>query len=198
MPSGVSLEKTIDALYSFTNCEISISPLSCVIENNTPVFLGVSEILKKSTEHTVNLLTKELEVKLFEFQEKWHFMSLEIIFIENRIYRKIEELKTWDEIISTIYNELIPFTNKLIRKITNDDIVKLTEIKIKKITRFDLDNANNELAKLSKNIEDINKDLSNITSYAVEYFKDLKRKFGAEKIEKLKLKHLKILMQRKL
>ena len=175
MPSGVSLEKTIDALYSFTNCEISISPLSCVIENNTPVFLGVSEILKKSTEHTVNLLTKELEVKLFEFQEKWHFMSLEIIFIENRIYSKIEELKTWDEIISTIYNELIPFTNKLIRKITNDDIVKLTDIKIKKITRFDLDNANNELTKLSKNIEDINKDLSNITSYAVEYFKDLKK-----------------------
>ena len=188
LPSGVSLEKTIDALYSFTNCEISISPLSCVIENNTPVFLGVSEILKKSTEHTVNLLTKELEVKLFEFQEKWHFMSLEIIFIENRIYRKIEELKTWDEIISTIYNELIPFTNKLIRKITNDDIVKLTEIKIKKITRFDLDNANNELAKLSKNIEDINKDLSNITSYAIEYFKDLKRKFGAERNRKTEIK----------
>ena len=188
LPSGVSLEKTIDALYSFTNCEISISPLSCVIENNTPVFLGVSEILKKSTEHTVNLLTKELEVKLFEFQEKWHFMSLEIIFIENRIYRKIEELKTWDEIISTIYNELIPFSNKLIRKITNDDIVKLTEIKIKKITRFDLDNANNELAKLSKNIEDINKDLSNITSYAIEYFKDLKRKFGAERNRKTEIK----------
>ena len=188
LPSGVSLEKTIDALYSFTNCEISISPLSCVIENNTPVFFGVSEILKKSTEHTVNLLTKELEVKLFEFQEKWHFMSLEIIFIENRIYRKIEELKTWDEIISTIYNELIPFTNKLIRKITNDDIVKLTEIKIKKITRFDLDNANNELAKLSKNIEDINKDLSNITSYAIEYFKDLKRKFGAERNRKTEIK----------
>ena len=188
LPSGVSLEKTIDALYSFTNCEISISPLSCVIENNTPVFLGVSEILKKSTEHTVNLLTKELEVKLFEFQEKWHFMSLEIIFIENRIYRKIEELKTWDEIISTIYNELIPFTNKLIRKITNDDIVKLTEIKIKKITRFDLDNANNELTKLSKNIEDINKDLSNITSYAIEYFKDLKRKFGSERNRKTEIK----------
>ena len=188
IPSGISPDKTIDALYSFTNCEISISPLSCVIEDNTPKFIGVSEILQKSTNHTLELLKKELQVRLDELEERWHFSSLERIFIENRIYYKIEELDNWDVIINTIHEELKPYVQHLVRDINNDDINKLTEIKIKKITKFDLDKANEELLKLETNIKITQKNLANLIDYAIDYFKNLKLKYGKGKDRKTEIK----------
>ncbi len=188
IPSGVSPDKTIDALYTFTNCEVSISPLSCVIEDNTPKFIGVSDILQLSTNNTLNLLKMELEVDLKALEERWHFASLERIFIENRIYYKIEELDSWDLIITTIEKELEPFANSLIRKITKDDIERLTEIKIKRITKFDLSKANNELLKLNDKIDLTKRNLTNLTDYAISYFKNLKIKFGKGKERRTEIK----------
>ena len=188
LPSGISPDKTIDALYRFTDCELSISPLACVIDNNKPVFIGVSEILQKSTNHTVDLLTQELEVTLNELKDKWHFSSLERIFIENRIYHAIEELESWEEIISTIHHEIKPFCNNLIREVTDDDVEKLTEIKIKRITKFDLDKAINDILILEKKIKEVEYNLDNIIQYAINYFKDLKKKYGINKERKTEIK----------
>jgi len=188
IPAGISPDKTIDALYRFTDCEVSISPLSCIIEDDRPKFLGVSEILKQSTEHTLNLLKQELEVNLSELQEKWHFASLERIFIENRIYHKIEELDNWKEIIATIHKELKPHTKNLLRDVTDEDVERLTEIKIKKITKFDLNKANEELLKLEAKIEEIKGYLANLTDYAIDYFKNLKTKYGKGKERKTEIK----------
>ena len=188
IPAGISPDKTIDALYRFTDCEVSISPLSCIIEDDRPKFLGVSEILKQSTEHTLNLLKQELEVNLSELQEKWHFASLERIFIENRIYHKIEELDNWKEIIATIHKELKPHTKHLLRDVTDEDVERLTEIKIKKITKFDLNKANEELLKLEAKIEEIKGYLANLIDYAIDYFKNLKTKYGKGKERKTEIK----------
>ena len=188
IPAGISPDKTIDALYRFTDCEVSISPLSCIIEDDRPKFLGVSEILKQSTEHTLNLLKQELEVNLSELQEKWHFASLERIFIKNRIYHKIEELDNWKEIIATIHKELKPHTKNLLRDVTDEDVERLTEIKIKKITKFDLNKANEELLKLEAKIEEIKGYLANLTDYAIDYFKNLKTKYGKGKERKTEIK----------
>lgn len=188
LPSGISPDKTIDALYRFTDCELSISPLACVIDNNKPVFIGVSEMLQKSTNHTVNLLTQELEVTLKELKDKWHFSTLERIFIENRIYHAIEELESWEEIISTIHHEIKPFCNNLIREVTDDDVERLTEIKIKRITKFDLDKAINDILTLEKKIKEVEYNLDNIIQYAISYFKDLKKKYGIDKERKTEIK----------
>ena len=188
LPSGISPDKTIDALYRFTDCELSISPLACVIDNNKPVFIGVSEILQNSTNHTVDLLTQELEVTLKELKDKWHFSSLERIFIENRIYHAIEELESWEEIISTIHHEIKPFCNNLIREVTDDDVERLTEIKIKRITKFDLDKAINDILILEKKIKEVEYNLDNIIQYAINYFKDLKKKYGIKKERKTDIK----------
>ena len=188
LPSGISPDKTIDALYRFTDCELSISPLACVIDDNKPVFIGVSEMLQKSTNHTVDLLTQELEVTLKELKDKWHFSSLERIFIENRIYHAIEELESWEEIISTIHHEIKPFCNNLIREVTDDDIERLTEIKIKRITKFDLDKAINDIQILEKKIKEVEYNLDNIIEYAINYFKDLKKKYGINKERKTEIK----------
>ena len=188
IPAGISPDKTIDALYRFTDCEVSISPLSCIIEDNTPKFMGVSEILQQSTNHTLDLLRKELEVNLNELQEKWHISSLERIFIENRIYHKIEELDNWEEIISVIHLELKPHTKHLLRTVTDEDVEKLTEIKIKKITKFDLNKATEELLKLEAKIEELKGYLANLTDYAIAYFKNLKKKYGVVKERKTEIK----------
>jgi len=188
IPPGISPDKTIDALYRFTDCEVSISPLSCVIEDDTPKFIGVSEMLQQSTNHTLDLLKQELEVNLNELQEKWHLSSLERIFIENRVYHKIEELDNWKEIISVIHIELKPHTKHLLRAVTDEDVEKLTEIRIKKITKFDLNKANEELLKLEAKIEEIKGYLANLTDYAVVYFKNLKKKYGARKERKTEIK----------
>ncbi len=188
IPSGISADKTIDALYSFTNCEISISPLSCVIEDDKPQFIGVSEILQQSTSHTLTLLRKELEVNLKELEERWHLASLERIFIENRIYHEIEQLDSWEEIISTIYTGLRPHLKNMLRDVTDEDVEKLTEIKIKRITRFDLNKANEELLRLEENIGELKGYLDNLTDYAVKYFKELKVKYGKGKGRKTEIK----------
>ena len=188
IPTGISPDKTIDALYRFTDCELSISPLSCVINNNTPIFNGVSDLLQESTEHTLSLLSAELEVNLKEFQDKWHFSSLERIFIENRIYHSIEDLDSWESIISTILDELKPFCNQLLREITREDIERLTEIKIKRITKFDLNRAINDINNLELKIKDIKYNISNLTEYAIKYFKNLKKKYGNNRQRKTEIK----------
>src|SRR5690606_16903297 len=152
---GISPDKMIDALYAFTDCEISISPNACVINVNTPEFLTVSEILRHNTDHTVRLLKRELEIELGELQEQWHFASLERIFIEKRIYRDIEEEETWEGVIHAIDKGLKPYTGHLLREVTEDDIVKLTEIRIKRISKFDLDKAQQNIESLEGKIEQI-------------------------------------------
>ncbi|MDG1572996.1 DNA gyrase/topoisomerase IV subunit A [Robiginitalea sp. M366] len=178
LPSGISPDKTIDALYAFTACETSISPLGCIIEDNKPIFMGVTEMLERSTEHTVDMLREELEIQLGELEEQWHFASLERIFIEERIYRDIEEEKTWDGVLKAIAKGLAPHTNHLKREVTEEDIVRLTEIRIKRISRFDLDKAQEHLDNLEARIAETKHHLAHLTDYAISYFKELKKKYG--------------------
>ncbi len=181
LPSGISPDKTIDALYAFTSCENPISPLCCVIDDNKPVFIGVSEILIRSTNHTVELLKLELEIQLNELDEQWHFASLERIFIENRIYRDIEDQDTWEGVIKAIDEGLKPHIKHLKRPITEEDIVRLTEIRIKKISKFDIDKAKQFIESLEEKIEEVKKHLANIIEFAIDYFKNLKLKYGKGK-----------------
>ncbi|MGQ1787300.1 MULTISPECIES: DNA gyrase/topoisomerase IV subunit A [unclassified Saccharicrinis] len=178
LPNGVSTDKTIDALYAFTDCEVSISPNSCLIEDNTPRFMPVSEILKRNTDHTVHLLTRELEIRKGELEEAWHFASLERIFIENKIYQKIEECETMEAIIQTIDHGLDPFKEILRRKVTRDDIIKLTEIKIKRISRFDAKKADEYIASIEEEMEQIEYNLANIIPYSINYYKHIKKTYG--------------------
>ena len=178
LPSGISPDKTIDALYAFTNCETSISPLGCVIEDNKPFFVGVSEMLRRSTDNTVQLLKQELEVRLGEFEEQWHFASLERIFIENRIYRDIEEEETWEGVIQAIDKGLKPHIKHLKRKVTDDDIARLTEIRIKRISKFDIDKAQQKIDALEDQIAEVKHHLANLINYAIAYFTRLKKDYG--------------------
>ena len=181
LPSGISPDKTIDALFAFSNCENQISPLCCVIDNNKPVFIGVSEILMLSTNNTVELLKLELEIQLKELEEQWHFASLERIFIENRIYREIEDEETWEGVIKAIDKGLKPYIKHLKRAITEEDIVRLTEIKIKKISKFDIDKAKQFIESLEVKIAEVNHHLANLVDFAIDYFKNLKNKYGKDK-----------------
>ena len=187
LANGISPDKTIDALYAFTNCENSISPLSCVIENNKPVFIGVTELLKISTTKTVDLLKRELEIELEELNEQWHFASLERIFIENRIYRDIEEVATWKGVIKAIDTGLKPYIEHLRRKIKEEDIVRLTEIRIKKISKFDIDKAKQFIESLEEKIEKVKFNLDNLIDYSITYFKQLKLKYGKGKERKTEI-----------
>ena len=175
---GVSPDKTIDALFAFTACETSVAPLGCVIEDNKPRFVGVSEMLRVSTHRTVDLLKKELEILLSELEESWHFQSLERIFIENRIYRLIEEEETWEGVIAAIDKGLKPHTKHLKRAVTEDDIVRLTEIRIKRISKFDIDKAQEKIEALEGEIAQVKHDLANLTDFAIAYFTRLKEKYG--------------------
>ena len=188
LPSGVSPDKMIDALYAFTNCEMSISPNSCVIEGNKPVFIGVTEILKKSVERTVELLKLELEIKLKELENQWHWLSLERIFIENRIYREIEEEETWEGVLSAIKNGLKPFLKKLKKPVSDEDVVKLTEIKIKRISKFDSSKAVDNLLKIEDQIKEVKSNLSNLIEYAIAYYKDVKDKYSDGKERKTEIR----------
>jgi topoisomerase-4 subunit A len=181
LPSGISPDKTIDALYAFTACESSISPLGCIIEDNKPLFIGVTEMLKRSTDSTVELLKMELEIQLSELEEQWHFTSLERIFIENRIYRDIEEEETWEGVISAIDKGLAPFTKHLKRAVTEDDITRLTEIRIKRISKFDLDKAQQYLESLQERIAEVKNHLANLIEFAINYFKNLKETYGKDR-----------------
>ena len=188
LPSGISPDKTIDALFAFTSCETSISPLGCVIEDNKPLFIGVSEMLRRSTDHTVELLKLELEIKLRELEEQWHFASLERIFIENRIYRDIEEEETWEGVISAIDRGLKPHIGHLKRPITTDDIARLTEIRIKRISKFDIDKAQQKIEALEAQIEETKAHLATIIDYTIAYFKRLKTEYGEGKNRKTEIK----------
>ena len=181
LPSGISPDKTIDALYAFTACESSISPLGCIIEDNKPLFIGVTEMLKRSTDSTVELLKMELELQLSELEEQWHFASLERIFIENRIYRDIEDEETWEGVISAIDKGLAPFTKHLKRAVTEDDITRLTEIRIKRISKFDLDKAQQYLETLQERIAEVKNHLANLIEFAINYFKNLKETYGKDR-----------------
>ena len=188
LPSGLSPDKTIDALYAFTNCENSISPLGCVIEDNKPLFVGVTEMLRRSTDNTVQLLKSELEIRLGEFEEQWHFASLERIFIENRIYRDIEEEETWDGVISAIDKGLQPHIKHLKRVITVDDITRLTEIRIKRISKFDKDKAQQKIEALEDQITEVKHHLANLIDYAIAYFARLKKDYGKGKERKTEIR----------
>tara|TARA_R110002167_G_scaffold259858_1_gene466372 strand:+ start:43 stop:2706 length:2664 start_codon:yes stop_codon:yes gene_type:complete len=181
LPSGISPDKTIDALYAFTACESSISPLGCIIEDNKPLFIGVTEMLKRSTDSTVELLKMELEIQLSELEEQWHFTSLERIFIENRIYRDIEDEETWEGVISAIDKGLAPFTKHLKRAVTEEDITRLTEIRIKRISKFDLDKAQQYLESLQERIAEVKNHLANLIEFAINYFKNLKETYGKDR-----------------
>lgn len=188
LPPNVSPDKTIDALYAFTSCENSISPLSCTIEDNKPVFVGVSEILRHSTDLTVELLKKELEIQLNELEEQWHFSSLERIFIENRIYRDIEEEETWEGVIKAIDLGLQPHIKHLKRAITEEDIARLTEIRIKKISKFDIDKAKQFIEGLEDKIAVVKEHLSRLIEFSIAYFKRLKDTYGKGKERKTEIR----------
>ena len=188
LPAGISPDKTIDALFAFTSCETSISPLGCVIEDNKPLFIGVTEMLKRSTDHTVDLLKQELEIKLGEFEEQWHFASLERIFIQNRIYRDIEEEETWPGVINAIDKGLQPHIKHLKRTITEGDITRLTEIRIKRISKFDIDKAQQKIDALEDQIAETKGFLANLIAYAIAYFKRLKSEYGEGKERKTEIK----------
>ena len=188
LPTGISPDKTIDALYAFTACESSISPLACIIEDNKPLFIGVSEMLRRSTDATVDLLKQELEIQLGELEEQWHFASLERIFIENRIYRDIEEQETWEGVIKAIDEGLKPFTKNLKRAVTEEDIVRLTEIRIKRISKFDLDKAQENLDNLEKKIAEIKHHLEHLVDFAIDYFQNLKEKYAAGRERKSEIR----------
>jgi topoisomerase-4 subunit A len=178
LPAGVDAENLRDALYAFTDCELGISPNACVIADDKPQFLGVSDILRRNTEQTRELLRMELEIRLGELAEKWHFSSLEKIFIENRIYRDIEECTTWEAVLKAIDDGLKPFKKLLKREVTEEDLVRLTEIKIKRISKFDSFKADEEIKGLESDIEENEKNLKGLTRYTIRWFEELKKKYG--------------------
>ena len=187
LPAGADAEQTIQALFAFTDCEVSISPNACVIDDNQPKFLGVSEILKRNTRMTRELLRQELEIRLGELEEKWHFSSLEKIFIEKRIYRRIEECETWQAVLDEIWEGLRPYLGLLRREVTDDDIVRLTEIKIKRISRFDSFKADEYIRGLEDQIDENKKHLRRLTQYTIKWFEDLREKFGKGRERKTEL-----------
>jgi topoisomerase IV subunit A len=188
LASGVSPDITIDALYAFTDCQVSISPNSCVIDTDKPRFLSVDELLRISTEHTRELIGKELEIQLNELREQWHFASLEKIFIEKRIYRSIEECETWEEILAVIHKGLKPHVKKLIRPVTDEDVTRLTEIRIKRISRFDSFKAEDHIARLEGQIAELQHKLEHLTDTAIAYFKELRQKYGKGRERKTEIK----------
>lgn len=188
LPAGTSPDKTIDALYAFTDCEVSISPNACVIRENKPCFIGVSEILKSNTDHTVHLLTRELEIRKAELLEGWHLSSLEKIFIEHKIYQRIEDCETFEAVIQTIGHGLEPFANLFRREITRDDIIQLTEIKIKRISKYDAKRADEYISSIEEELEQVDYHLQNIIPYAIDYYKRLKKNFGSKFTRKTEIR----------
>ncbi|UOG77240.1 DNA gyrase/topoisomerase IV subunit A [Hymenobacter tibetensis] len=201
LPAGVSPDLTMDALYAFTDCEVSISPNTCVIIEDKPRFVGVEDMLRLSTQKTVRLLERELEIRQEELQEKWHSASLEKIFIENRIYRKIEECETWEDILATIDAGLRKFVRiegekpkandtrlVLRRAITEDDLTRLTEIRIKRISKFDGFKAEEYILRLETELAEVADHLANITRYAIHYFEGLLKKYGQSRERKTQLR----------
>jgi len=188
LAANTSPDKTIDALYAFTDCEVSISPNSCVIDNDRPKFLSVEDLLKHSTDRSLNLLKTELQIKLHELAEAWHMSSLEKIFIENRLYLLIEECETWEAILVAIDKGLEPYKKLLKREVVTDDIVKLTEIKIKRISKFDSFKADEQIKALEADIADTNYHLENIVDYTIDFFKNIKKKYSKGRERKTEIR----------
>jgi topoisomerase-4 subunit A len=178
---GTSPDQTLDALYAFTQCEVPVSPNACVIKDGKPQFLSVKEILRISTQNTLDLIRRELEIRMSELRDQWHYSSLEKIFIEHKIYRKIETAETWEEVIEAVEKGLAPYTKKLLRVITRDDIIGLTEIKIKRISRFDSQKANEQIVAIEKELEEVQNHLDNLVDYAIMYFQQIRKKYGKGK-----------------
>ena len=178
LPSGADAQQTIEALYVFTDCEVSVSPNACVINGDKPEFVGVDELLRRSTFDTKELLRRELEIQLGELQEKWHFASLERIFIEKRIYRDIEEAETWEEVIARIESGLAPYRKLFMREITRDDIVALTEIRIKRISKYNTFQADEFIRGLESQIEETRHHLAHLTDFAIRYFEGIRLRYG--------------------
>lgn len=185
---GVSPDRTIDALYAFTDCEVSISPNSSVIDKDTPRFLGVSEILKINTNNTVNLLKLELEIRLAELQQQWHFSTLEKIFIREEMYIDFKHYSDRETLYQYLYKRFEPYRKDFIRDIIDEDLQKLTQIPMIRITRFDSAKADDLIAKLEEEMAEIRKNLENLTEFAIEYYKDLKKRFGAGRERKTEMK----------
>jgi topoisomerase-4 subunit A len=188
LPPGVSPDKSIDALYAFTDCETSVAPLACTIEDEKPLFLDVKEILRRNTRNTLNILKLEQEYELNNFQEQWHFASLERIFIEHKIYRTIEEAESWEQVIQFIKEGLKPHLKLLIRPVTDDDIARLTEIRIKRISKYDKNKADDHIAALEDKIAQVKHNLEHLVDFAVEWFKNLKKKYGAGRERKTEIR----------
>ncbi|SFE91975.1 DNA gyrase/topoisomerase IV subunit A [Sunxiuqinia elliptica] len=188
--AGVSSDKTIDALYAFTDCEVSISPNACIIENDKPLFIGVSEILIRNTNQTRSLLKLELEIRKRELEESWHFASLEKIFIEERIYKdkEFEQAESMDEAIAHIDKRLDPWKPQLMREITRDDILKLMEIRMARILKFNTDKANNYIQSIEDEIEEIKRKIERITDFTIEYFQRIKDKYGKDRQRKTEIR----------
>ncbi|AJW61905.1 DNA topoisomerase IV [Elizabethkingia miricola] len=184
----VSPDKTIDALYAFTDCQVTISPNACVIVGDKPMFLNVSEILKMNTDHTVSLLKLELEIELGELEEKWHFASLEKIFIENEIYQEIKNRASKEEVYGAIDLALNPFTKHLMREVTVEDIIRLTELPFMRISRYDQDKALENIAALEGKIEQVKHHLANLITYAIDYFLNIQKKYGKNKERRTELR----------
>lgn len=188
LSGDVSPDKTIDALYAFTDCEVSISPNSCVIEDKKPLFMGVSGMLRRSVENTKGLLKYELEIRLGELNEDWHMSSLERIFIENRIYITIEECTTWEAVLETIDRELEPFKAQLRRAVTREDIIKLTEIKIKRISRYDAFRADELIRNIEAEITEVQHHLATLNDYTIAYYQNILKKHGKGRERKTEIR----------
>lgn len=185
---GVSPDQTIDALYAFTDCEVSISPNACVIKESKPNFMGVSDMLRESVANTTNLVRLELEIRLQELENQWHYSSLEKIFIENRIYRDIEECETWEAVIEAIDSGLEPFKNIFYREIVRDDIIRLTEIKIKRISKFDSFKADELIKGLEFEMEEVKNHLDNLIDYTINYYRQIQKKHGKGRERKTEIR----------
>jgi len=185
---GVSTDQAIDALYAFTDCEVSISPNACVIINDKPHFISASDMLRHSVNDTKALLLKELQIKLSELEDDWHYSSLEKIFIEKRIYRDIEEQTTWEGVLSAIDLGLKPYKKRFRRDITQEDIVKLTEIRIKRISKFDSFKADEHIKGVEENIEEVRNNIENLTDYAIRYYEGLLKKYGKGRERKTEIR----------
>jgi len=185
---GVSPDKTIDALYAFTDCESSISPNACVIENNKPVFFRVSDILKRSADTALNLLKSELEIKLGELEEEWHMYSLERIFIENELYENIKTCKTEEEILDTIDQSLKPYVKKLRRKVTRDDLVRLSIIPIKRISKYSSYKADEHIKEIEAEMDEVKNHIAHIIPFTINYFRQIKKKYGKGRERKTEIR----------
>ena len=194
---GVSPDKTIDALYAFTDCEVPVSPNACVIDGDKPNFMGVKEILRRSAEQTKYLLGRELEIRKGELEEAWHLSSLEKIFIENRIYRDIEECETWEAVIKAIDKGLTPFKKLFFREITHDDIVHLTEIKIKRISKYDVKKAEEAIRAIEEELEEVKNHLANLNDYTINYYKQIRKKYGAAYPRKTEIRNFETIVATK-